>query len=1287
MPFVSPRRSLRAIFPIGLVFGLVFVGIATQAFAQGDPPIDAAWIWTPDAPQDGTSPAGDVWFRREVVATEPSTGEARIACSYPFVLWVNGQKVGEGKAWAGSRFNLNGLVDRGRIVIGVQVKIEAPAANQGLLVDGEIRGQSGKSISFDSTEGWSATRKAPIGSDWLKPGYDASEWGSAQPLKETDKAPWSEVAFPMGELDRFQLPPGFEIERIAEPELVGSLVAMTWGQQGRLLVSREFGPVFSVSDENGDGKFDKVVEFSPEIKNCQGLCQVRDEVYLVGDGPQGAGIYRLPDHNSDGVADGIEHLVTHKGSMGEHGPHDVVWGPDGWLYHNLGNHAWVKEEPQSHSSVSKPYEGDLLQPRFEDGNGHAAGIPVPGGSIWRFTPDGKRWWLETAGFRNQYDVAFNSAAELFTFDSDMEWDVGQPWYRPVRVNHCVPGAEFGWRSGTANWPAYYFDSLPATVDVGRGSPTGVVFYEHERFPAEYQGSLLCCDWSLGRILAIRLRPDGVSYLGEVLPLVSGNPLNVSDIEVDRDGSVIFSTGGRRTEGGLYRVRYRGEEPTAPVVASDFQGLLDLPQWTSAWAREDAEKVRRAMGAKEWKSSLEKAARPNSETAPPGKAEARQIRALTMMCQLGPAPSIDLLMEVAQSPDAGARAFAALLLGDHPSAETAKTLTKLLADPEPLVQRRACEGFVRVGLKPPKAELLTLLDHADRWLRFAARLALERRSDLTTKDLDFRRHPRRSLEVALAMVHQKSKSAGEPVLRGVLDLLTDSAADDRSRLDSLRLVELALISGQKSPSLEKIAGRLVADFPSEDLPFDQESARVLAAMHIPEATDKLLDAMEAAPTQDQSLHYALCLAYIKEGWRPEGSDRLMAWYEKTAAWEGGHSLALNVENIVTVSLEALTPEARSKAIANWRTRPLSTRLLLKRSQPDQVADYPGTIARLLDDIDAAEAPSHGEELVAFTIEALGKSDSTDSQALLRRLFDEHADRREILIRALASKPSGENVPYYLRSLPSLEGPSLQICLKALKDSGQRQDKPAPLRSVIMAGLKLGAEGGLAAAELLREWTGVEHNAGLDEAKALAHYQRWFAEKFPEEPPVEAPLADASKTRYTFAELVALLEEQPKGDLARGEKAFAKANCLKCHRFAGKGEGVGPDLSAVRRRFQRKEIVESLVYPSLVISDQYRAVTVATKAGQQFTGMPVSKPGAAKLTLLLADATRIEIAPAEIEEQSPAKISIMPEGVLKDLSKEEIVDLFTYLETSKGAAIEASAKTSPDKAPTAKIVPQK
>ena len=121
--------------------------------------------------------------------------------------------------------------------------------------------------------------------------------------------------------------------------------------------------------------------------------------------------------------------------------------------------------------------------------------------IERMDLDGKNPALFAAGFRNQFDAAFNPDGELFTFDSDMEWDEGLPWYRAVRVCHCIPGADFVWRTGAANTPNYYIDSLPPVVETGRGSPTGVEFYDHSAFPAKYRGAFFMCDWSIGTMVS------------------------------------------------------------------------------------------------------------------------------------------------------------------------------------------------------------------------------------------------------------------------------------------------------------------------------------------------------------------------------------------------------------------------------------------------------------------------------------------------------------------------------------------------------------------------------------------------------------------------------------------------------------------------------------------------------------------------------------------------------------------------------------------------------------------
>ncbi|MGE5190936.1 MAG: HEAT repeat domain-containing protein, partial [Deltaproteobacteria bacterium] len=1023
--------------------------------------------------------------------------------------------------------------------------------------------------------------------------------------------------------------------------------------------------------------------------NCQGLCMVFDNLYAVGEGPQGTGLYLLPDANHDDRADKVILLNQPRGKMGEHGPHDVVFGPDGWLYHNLGNHAGIENTPQPGTPCRNYEEGYLLLPKFEDAGGHAVGIKAPGGTIWRFTPDGKKWWMETNGFRNEYDIAFNQAGDLFTFDSDMEWDVNLPWYRPVRVNHCIPGAEFGWRSGAAKWPDYYFDSLPGTVDVGRGSPTGVVFYEHTQFPEKYRGAMLNCDWSMGRIIVAYLERDGATYKANWDNLVTGNPLNVSDIEVDRDGSVVFCTGGRNTEGGIYRVTYTpgaSQTPREPP-AETLDDALALPQPQAAWSRELAAGIKAKLGD-QWAPGL--AAKVKSG------APAQKIRALTLLAQQGPKPDAKLLMEAAGDADADVRQFAALLLGDHPAPEIAATLATLLDDKSPVVQRRACEAFVRTGLEAPVDPLIRLLAGKDRWLRFAARLALERVPPIKWQAVVVS-HPEARVQLngvlALGRLGTQTFSTRD-ALTALQKLFARRVRDHEEMVDLRRMLELVLIHDETDDAQSQQDKRYFGEVLLHEFslatapnlnratatPFARESARLVARLNVPRGVNALLAALESSKDDPAvQIHYALCLRYVRDGWTFDLKRKYLDWYETTKDWEGGNSLQGYLRNIVSGTFDYYTPEERSQIILAWKERPHATRLILSASRPDQIQDFEKVIAKLMNDSEAKGADGE-REMLSLTIEALAKSQAPASQALLRKLFDEYADRRDVVARGLAKNPSAENIPYLERAVAASDKTTMQLCLAALAEADYKPSKPEEIRNVILAGLRLRNEGGKAVVGLLQKWTGSQHDKGDNIAAAVAHYQQWFREKYPDERAPELPKEDTDKTKYTVRQLMIFLESNPdaaKGDPVRGKDVFAKANCVKCHRFLKEGEGVGPDLTTVRRRFQKKEILESVLLPSQVISDQYAAVTVVTTEGLSHTGMPLPNPGSKNLLLLLPDATRLEIPAEKIEEKVKAKVSVMPEGLFKDLTLAQIADLFAFLETSKNNPEPAPASASAGK----------
>jgi putative heme-binding domain-containing protein len=572
---------------------------------------------------------------------------------------------------------------------------------------------------------------------------------------------------------------------------------------------------------------------------------------------------------------------------------------------------------------------------------------------------------------------------------------------------------------------------------------------------------------------------------------------------------------------------------------------------------------------------------------------------------------------------------------------------------------------------------------DRWVRFAARLVLEH-TPLETWRQVVLAHPDVNVQLGgmLALYHQGPDvlSAKEALER--LTPLFSQVLPDPTSLDVRRMLELVLIRDRvdnpETAALKKHLGELLLYqfliLPGSNgagsaaglaRPLTREIGELIAWLNPPGAAQALIQALESANDNSIETHYALCLRYVRDGWTTDDKRKLLAWYEETRDWEGGNSLQGFLRNIVTGCLERFTPEDRRSFILAWKQQPHAARLLLAASQPEQIQDFETVIATLLAEFEGQ--PAGGDkEMAALTVDVLSKSASPEAQGLLRKLFDESADRRDLLARALAKHPLAENVPYLLRGMASGDRTTAQVCLQALAASDYKPTKPQEFRAVILAGLKLGKEGGKAAVNVLQKWTGSVEKKVDDVAVALAEYQQWFVERYPDESAPELAKEDTEKTKYTVQQLIEFLEKDPaatRGDATRGKQVFAKANCLKCHRFLKEGEGVGPDLTTLRRRFQKKEIIESVLLPSQVISDQYAAVTVETTTGLVHTGMPLPNPGSENLLLLLSDATRLEIPADKVDAKVKAKVSVMPEGLFKDLSLEEIADLFAFLETSK------------------------
>lgn len=518
---------------------------------------------------------------------------------------------------------------------------------------------------------------------------------AAQPRKQptgvrTDPA----LSPPATEPSAITTVPGFKVELLYSVPRTdqGSWVALTVDPKGRILASDQYGGIFRLTPppvgtstglkvEKLAIDLNKVVVApppgEPEVKKARkapdgqvehletgahGILCAFDSLYvMVNENRERAGLWRLRDTDGDDQYDDFKFLRFMRGG-GEHGPHAVVLSPDGKsLYLANGNHTDLPKDLEK--SLPTAWGEDHLLPRMWDARGHARGRLAPGGYILRTDPEGKAMELFTLGFRNQYDIAFDQNGELLTYDSDMEWDIGSPWYMPTRINHAVSAGDFGWRSGAGRWPEYYADSLGTTVDLGPGSPTGLTFGTGAKFPAPYQRALFACDWTYGTMYAIHLTPTGATFRGERTEFISGKPLPFTDALIHpRDGAMYFTVGGRRTQSALYRVTYTGGESTAP-------------------------------------------ARPPAPTA-----EAKLRRELEVFHADGaPASALDRAWPHLASPDRFLRFAARVVLEKQPPARWAE---RALAETQPQAAIEALIALARVGDKSLQPRLIAALRRFD-----------------------------------------------------------------------------------------------------------------------------------------------------------------------------------------------------------------------------------------------------------------------------------------------------------------------------------------------------------------------------------------------------------------------------------------------------------------------------------------------------------------------------------------------------------------------------------------------
>lgn len=1074
------------------------------------------------------------------------------------------------------------------------------------------------------------------------------------------------------------VPPGFEVSLYADDSLAHDIFSMTIDAAGRVVVAGA-GYVKTLEDTDGDGRADRATLFSDlPASGAHGMYFDGPDLVCTGDNS----VMRLRDTDGDGRADGRPEVWTALRHP-EHGANGLVRGPDGCYYLVGGNDAGISE------ALALAPGSPVKHPRS--------------GGIVRFSAEGRPLDVYAHGFRNPYDLDFDAAGHLFTVDSDGERDHHLPWYAPTRLFDVAQGKEHGWllMGWTRGWnrPPSFFDSVERLVEIGRGSPTGVVAYRHRAFGTHYRGGVFAACWTFGRVYYFPLATAGATCRSqlEVFMRTSGDVgFAPCDLAVGPMGDLFVAIGGRRTRGSVFCVRSLGlaaaplpgsQTPAKAAAQTDknstpLEEVLEADQPLASWSRAQWVPRARQLGAKAFADAVE------DETLDVSS----RVRAVEVLVEVfGPLDAARAApWTKSNAPEVRARV--AWGVGRGPSSpESQSLLARLTADADPRVERAAWEALATAGQlgadAPVQPDWSRGLASPERRVREAA-IAVACGAGQASAG-QFRAKVRLSADaVALRLAFERIKQASAAeadqsgldtaVAAACLDLFAAAGSSRELQLEAIRMLQITLgdmrtAEGQaevysgyvandpgrvEQEVRSRIVRELAPDFPSADAEVSRELARLLGMLSADDSKllEQIANRWTEQSTVEDDVHY-LIVASLLSGRR--GADVTNKTARALLGLQGkldaqGQFASRNWPFRVAEAFKELCRRdaALSDAVLAGGQFGHAEHALFVDHLPQ---DARPAATRLL----WAAVLKRGQSPTAEMVALAGKLPDEEALGLLRSQWDE-VHLRDAIVLALARRPRELDRPKYVEALASPQPAvvaSAAEALVALGINSSAAEIAAALRALKQAcTVPKNTQPRQALLQLLNFWTEENSDVDLDPDPARA-YVGWY-EMFERYYPAEAAELKASSGAdvATWKRRLAQVDWNV-GDPARGRAVYERRACHRCHQVAGH---LGPELKGAIARLSREDLFTAILDPNLEVSPAFQTTVIATSTGQVYHGLVVYESPEGTLLQTGPDTT-VRVTDVENSSMRPSGLSLMPTGLLDTLSDQDLSDLYAHLRT--------------------------
>jgi quinoprotein glucose dehydrogenase len=974
---------------------------------------------------------------------------------------------------------------------------------------------------------------------------------------------------------------------------------------------KEHDRIRLVEDKDGDGRADHAVVFADGFHDAAvglgaGILVRRGDVYYtcIPD------LWRLRDRDGDGKADARESLHhgygVHVGFLG-HDLHGLRFGPDGRLYFTMGDRGL----------------------NVTTGDGRTV-RSLDTGAVLRCDPDGRNLEIIATGLRNPQELAFDDFGNLFTVDNNS--DSGDK----ARLVYIVDGGDSGWRIGYQflrqpvsrgpwndeklwhlAWDGQAAHILPPLAHISDG-PSGLTYEPGAtRLPDRYRRHFFLADFrgtpSQSGVRSFAVKPKGASFeMTDAEEFLWG--LAATDVEFSPDGALYVSDwveGWRMTmKGRIFKVfdpeHDVGDVRRTWVALRDRLGRSSIPlnELSSYLAapdmrvRQEAQFALAARGAEA--VPILRATLQNDRRLMP------RIHAIWALGQIGRSDPavIDHVTALLDDGDAEVRAQAVRTAGEAGRAGDAPALVRRLGDASPRVRLFAAIGLGKIGRAArsaagPLVALLRENQDADLYLRHAAVMGLTGVADgETLRATAADRSASVRMGVLLAMRRLQS-----PEIARFLD-------DPEPRLarEAARAIYDVPIEG----ALPTLAARIERPAPGADAPLLR---RVInAAARRGTAADAAGLARLAAERDVPESVRVEALQVLGAWPAPPGIDRVTGLWRPTAA-RPADDASRALSPLLAPLLRAAPDPVRVAALKALGPIPVSSAGQL-----------------LLDVVTGDEASAEVRAEALRALERLG--DPRLAQAVERAAQDKAARVRIEAQRLRAKLQPAEALPMLKDVLERGTIAERQGAMAALRTL------PGPDADAVVALWLNRLQRGDVPPEIIHEL--LEAARSRPAALIASRLRRYEESHDPDDP------------------LAPYLEALAGGDAERGETILREkdeVSCVRCHKVNGQGGEVGPDLTGIGKRQDRRYLLEAIVAPNRQIAQGFETLVIATSDGQVQSGILKEDDGT-NLRLMTAEGKLLNIPKAEIEEQKRGA-SAMPQDLLKQLSRSELRDLVEYL----------------------------